>query len=90
MMEAIEKGHEENKKIVKFINEIVEQIGKPKFEFESQIPDEKLFEEIKDFAIEKIRYALDTNDKTVREARLNQLRTKFMRNSMNYIQRILR
>ena len=74
MMEAIEKGHEENKKIVKFINEIVEQIGKPKFEFESQIPDEKLFEEIKDFAIEKIRYALDTNDKTVREARLNPIK----------------
>ncbi len=74
MMEAIEKGHEENKKIVKFINEIVEEIGKPKFEFESQIPDEKLFEEVKEFAIEKVRHALDTDDKTVREARLNPIK----------------
>ena len=41
-----------------------------KFTFESQEVDEALFEDIKEFAVEKVRYALDTNDKNIREERL--------------------
>ena len=70
MLEAILKGHEEIKKIVSFINSIVAEIGKEKFTFESASPDEEMFEEIKNFSIDKIKYALDTDDKNVREARL--------------------
>lgn len=70
MLKAIVTGHEEIKKMVAFIKDIQQQIGKEKFTFESQEVDEGLFEEIKDFAIEKVRYALDTDDKNIREARL--------------------
>ncbi len=70
MLKAIVTGHEEIKKIVAFISEIQKEIGKEKFTFESQEVDEELFEEVKAFAIEKVRYALDTNDKNIREARL--------------------
>ena len=70
MMDGIKKAHAEIKKIVAFINDIKAQIGKPKFTFESQELPEQLYNDIKDFAIEKVRYALDTNDKNIREARL--------------------
>ena len=70
MLKCIMTGHEEIKKIVAFISEIQKEIGKEKFTFESQEIDPELFEAVKEFAIEKVRYALDTNDKNVREARL--------------------
>jgi polyribonucleotide nucleotidyltransferase len=39
MFECIIAGHEENKKMVAFIQSIVDEIGKPKFEYESSDPD---------------------------------------------------
>ena len=70
MLNAIIDGHDEIKKIVSFISDIQTEIGKPKFEFESKEVDHDMFEAIKDFAIEKVRFALDTDDKNIREARL--------------------
>ena len=70
MFDCIMAGHEANKEIVKFINEIVAEIGKPKFEFESNDPDPEIFKEIEDFCIEDVKKALDTDDKTVRDAAL--------------------
>ncbi len=70
MLEAILTGHEEIKKMVSFINEIRAEIGKPKFEFESQEVDHDMFDAIEEFAAERVKFALDTNDKTVRDARL--------------------
>lgn len=73
MLEAILKGHEEIKKMVSFISDIQKEIGKPKFEFESQEVDHDLFDEIEAFAAEDIKAALDTNDKNVRDARLQPI-----------------
>ncbi len=70
MFDCIMAGHEANKEIVKFINGIVAEIGKPKFEFESNDPDPEIFKEIEDFCIEEVKKALDTDDKTVRDAAL--------------------
>ena len=70
MFDCIMAGHEANKEVVKFINGIVEEIGKPKFEFESNDPDPEIFKEIEDFCIEDVKKALDTDDKTVRDATL--------------------
>ena len=70
MLEAILKGHEEIKKMVAFINDIKAQIGKPKFTFESQEVDHDMFEAIEEFASERVKFALDTNDKLVRDERL--------------------
>ena len=70
MLDAICKGHEEIKKMVAFIQGVQEQIGKPKFVFESKEVDHDMFEAIKAFAEDDVKYALDTDDKTVREARL--------------------
>jgi len=70
MLEAIMTGHEEIKKLVAFINDIRAQIGKPKFEFESQEVDHDMFDAIEAFASDRVKVALDTDDKTVRDARL--------------------
>ncbi|MCM1008538.1 MAG: polyribonucleotide nucleotidyltransferase [Ruminococcus flavefaciens] len=70
MLDAILTGHEEIKKMVAFINEIRSQIGKPKFAFESQEVDHDLFDAIEEFASERVKFALDTNDKNVRDERL--------------------
>lgn len=70
MFEAIMKGHEANKEVVKFINGIVAEIGKPKFEFESNDPDPEIMEEIENFCIEDVKKALDTDDKLVRDEAL--------------------
>ena len=70
MLKGIMAGHEEIKKMVAFFNRVRDEIGKPKFEFQSMEVDHDLFEEIKDFAMEDIKFALDTDDKNVREERL--------------------
>ena len=74
MLEAILKGHEEIKKIVAFISDIQAQIGKKKFEFESMEVDHDLFDAIEAFASDRVKFALDTNDKNIREERLSPIK----------------
>ncbi len=70
MLNAILTGHEEIKNMVAFISDIQKQIGKPKFAFESMEVDHDMFDAIEAFAADRVKVALDTNDKTVRDARL--------------------
>lgn len=70
MLKAIMQGFEEIQKMVAFFKGIQAEIGKPKFTFESQEVDNDLFEAIKTFAIDRVKAALDTDDKNIREARL--------------------
>ena len=70
MLECILAGHEEIKKMVAFIDDIRKEIGKPKVAFESMDVDHDMFDAIEAFAADRVKVALDTNDKTVRDARL--------------------
>lgn len=70
MYNAIMFAHEEIKKICAFLQKIVDEIGKPKFEYEHVTVDQDLFDDIRDYAEEQVKQALDTDDKTVRDARL--------------------
>ncbi len=70
MLDAILTGHEEIKKMVAFIDDIRKEIGKPKFTFESMEVDHDMFDAIEAFSADRVKVALDTNDKTVRDARL--------------------
>jgi polyribonucleotide nucleotidyltransferase len=76
MYNGILKAHEEIKRLVGFIDGIVAEIGKPKFEFPSLEPSHEMFEEIKAFAIDDVKAALDTNDKKVRDTRLKPVYEK--------------
>ncbi len=63
-------AHEEIKKLCAFLQKIIDEIGKPKFDYEHVVVDEALFEEIRDYAENDVKQALDTDDKKVRDARL--------------------
>ncbi len=70
MFDAIMFGHEANQKVIEFIKEIQREIGKEKIEFVSNDPDPDMYNAIKDFCIEDVRAALDTDDKRIRDERL--------------------
>ncbi len=76
MFDAIMFAHAENQKMVEFINSIVKEIGREKMPFESVEPPKEMFEAIKDFAIEDVRAALDTDDKRIRDERLSPIYAK--------------
>ena len=70
MFDGIMAGHAENQKIVSFIEGIQKEIGKEKIPFVSNDPSEEMFEAVKAFAIDKVKYAMDTDDKRIRDERL--------------------
>ena len=75
MLKAIMAGHEEiNKSIIPFIKEIQSVIGKPKFEFPSMEIDHNLIDALMEEFGDKVKYALDTDDKNIREARLQPIK----------------
>jgi len=76
MLNAIKKGHEEIKKIVEFIEGIVAEIGKPKFEYQSFEVPEEILNAVKEYAYDRIREALISEKKEVREDHLSQLRNE--------------
>ena len=76
MYNGIMAGHAANQPIIELIKKMKEEIGKEKFSYPSNEPDEEMLAAIKDFAIEDIRLALDTDDKTVRDARLKPVYEK--------------
>ncbi|AEV68037.1 polyribonucleotide nucleotidyltransferase [Acetivibrio clariflavus] len=73
MLEAIKVGHEEIKKICDFIDSIVKEVGKPKFQYESaEVPNE-IFEAVKDYAYLKMREAVLAVDKQIRDDNIAKL-----------------
>ncbi len=75
--ECIRVAHETNMEIVKFINGIVAQIGKPKFTFEKAAVNHDLLDDLIAYGLPQIEYALDTDDKNIREERLTAARLDF-------------
>lgn len=73
VFEGIMAAHKEIVKICEFIEGIQKEIGKPKFDYEHMVVDEALYEDVKEIAIEKVRAALDTDDKNVREENLKEV-----------------
>ncbi len=70
VFDAIMMAHEEIKKVCDFIAGIQAEVGKEKITYEPHVVDEELYNDIKDFGMEKLKIAIDTDDKNVREANL--------------------
>ena len=77
MFEAIKMAHQENQKQIALINQMVSEIGKPKFDYPHADFDQELFDKIVAATMEDAKAAMDTDDKNVREARWNQLIEKW-------------
>ncbi len=76
MYEGIMAGHRANQSIISFIKGIQAEIGKEKFSYPSNEPDEEMFTAVRDFAMEDVKAALDTDDKNVRDERLKPVYEK--------------
>ncbi|MCD7754630.1 MAG: polyribonucleotide nucleotidyltransferase [Clostridiales bacterium] len=73
MFEGICKAFDEIQKQIKLINQMVEEIGKPKFDYPHADFDQELFDKIVDATMDEAKAAMDTDDKNVREARWDKL-----------------
>ena len=71
MYEGIVQAHEHLQPVLDLIDKMVEEIGKPKFEYEHASFDDVLFEKLVNNEFESMEYCMDTPDKNVREARVN-------------------
>ena len=70
MYEAIMLAHKEIKDLLEFINAIIDEIGKPKFEYPSCELDHDMFDKVFAFCEKDVMAALDTDDKNVRDERM--------------------
>ena len=77
MFEAIRSAHEENQKQIALINQMVSEIGKPKFEYPHADFNYELFNRITEDFMDEAKAAMDTDDKNVREARWNAMIEKW-------------
>lgn len=73
VFDGIMKAQAEAQKMVAFIKEVAEKIGKPKKEFESKAVPAEIFEDVKAFCEDRVKVALDNNDKTIRDAGINAI-----------------
>ena len=70
MYDAIMKAHEEIKELLQFINAIIDEIGKPKFDYPSCELDHDMFDKVFAFCEKDMMEALDTDDKNVRDEKV--------------------
>ncbi len=73
MLDCIKAGHEEIKKLCKFIEGIKEEVGKPKFEYISFATDKDVYAEIKENFKERMYQDVQAVDKEVRDANMDKL-----------------
>ncbi len=73
MFEAIRMAHEENQKQIALINQMVTEIGKPKFDYPHADFNQELFDKIVADFMDEAKAAMDTDDKNIREARWNEM-----------------
>ena len=73
MFDGIMYAHKVNQQIVEFIKGIQAEVGKQKIDFPSNDPSPEMFEAIKEFAIDDVKVALDTDDKRIRDERLRPI-----------------
>ncbi|MBR2721726.1 MAG: polyribonucleotide nucleotidyltransferase [Clostridia bacterium] len=80
MYNAIMKAHEEIKDLLVFINGIIDEVGKPKFEYPSCELDHDMFDEIFAFCEKDVMAALNTDDKNVRDAAMVPVKDAILEN----------
>ncbi len=96
MYEGIVQAHEKLQGVLDLIDQMVAEVGKPKFEYEHAAFDDELFETLVANEFEGMEHCMDTDDKNVREARVNEWVTAMQEkygeehpDMMNYMDEIL-
>ena len=78
MFNAIMLGHAVIKQLLVFIRNIVSEVGKEKFSYPSGELDHDMFDEIFAYVEEDVMQALDTDDKNIRDERMEPVQDKIM------------
>ncbi len=78
MFNAIMLAHAVIKQLLVFVRHIIQEVGKPKFDYPSCELDHDMFDEIFAFVEEDVMFALDTDDKNVRDERMEPIQDKVM------------
>ncbi|SES68646.1 polyribonucleotide nucleotidyltransferase [Natronincola peptidivorans] len=76
VLDAIEAGHEEIKRIVDFIEDIVAEVGKPKKEVVLFEIDEEIDKLVREYATDKLAEAIKTIDKTERNEKVEGIKAE--------------
>ena len=76
MLGGILFAHEEIKKIVAFISNIVSEIGKPKKEFPLQLPGDDVKTAVREYALNKVEWMFETFERSERNAREEQVKAE--------------
>ena len=71
MLDAIKKGHEEIKRIIEFIEGIVKEIGKEKFEYISAAVPQDIFDKVSSLCKDELAQAMMNDDKKERDKNVN-------------------
>ncbi len=66
MLDAILFAHEEIKRLVEFIDQIVAEVGRPKMEVNLYKPSEEIDQAVREYATDKMKEAIHTYDKLER------------------------
>ena len=73
MYNGICGAHEQLQTVLNLIDQMVSEIGKPKFSYEHADFNQELFDKIVESTMDEAKAAMDTDDKNVREERWNKL-----------------
>ncbi len=73
MLEGIKFAHGYIKELCDFISGIQAEIGKEKFDYPHHSVNMELYQRIKDMAYDRLKYALDTDDKNIRDDRIGEI-----------------
>jgi len=75
MLEGIKFAHKEIQRVITLINQMVGEIGKEKFSYEQAAFNSALYDLVVENFMPRFEYAMETDDKNVREARINEIYT---------------
>ncbi len=78
MLEGIKFAHKTIIELCEFIEDIRKEIGRPKFEYTPHTVNKDLWNAIKDLCYDKIKLALDTDDKNVRDERMGYIEAEII------------
>lgn len=71
MLSAIRTGHEEIRELIRFIDTIVAEVGKPKFEYESVKVNQEVYERVAVLVGKEMKQALLQEDKATRDVNVS-------------------
>lgn len=80
MLKGLIHAHSVIKEMCEFIDGIKAEIGKEKMSYEAHDINHDIYDKIKDAEYDNICYALDTDDKNIRDARIGEITDRIIEN----------